>query len=186
MEIKNFLNNQKDSITKIKLKLDNSNIKITNNFFRPETTKLPKTDSETLVSPNKRENKINHIDPPKIKEIPYYEETYYIDNILNFNKKLQKIREVTSNIQSKIHKRRVKLNSSTDRMDCLQVPVLLQLDSGRKLFFSNNKLEPKEMKILNFVKMNLKHQNVNSYDGKGICNAFSNRRRRRRRTKNNK
>lgn len=185
MEIKNFLNNQKDSITKIKLKLDNSNIKITNNFFTPETNKPPKTDSETLVSPKTREQKISQFDPPKIKDTPYYEETYYIDNILNFNKKLQKIREITSNIQSKIHKRRVKLNSTTDRMDCLQVPVLLQLEDGRKLFFSNNKLEPKEMKILNFVKMNLKHQNVNSYDGKGVCNAFSNRRRRRR-TKRNK
>ena len=117
-------------------------------------------------------------------EKPYYEESYYINNILNFNLKLQKTREETAKVESMILKKRVKLNSNTDRMDCLQVPVMLQMNNGNKLLFSNNKIEPKEMKIINFVKMNLKHQNINSYEGKGICNAFSNRRRRRRTHKN--
>ncbi len=100
MEINQILNNPKDSSTKIKLKLDNSKVKIEETFQSDKTSATVRTEPGGSVSPRITGLKIRTKNPDTISKIPFYQTDFYVHNALYYNKRIKKMRNNASKYSS--------------------------------------------------------------------------------------
>lgn len=173
------LNFGKDSSTKFKLKLDNSIVKLA----LPEA--IEETDCRTFSANTQQDEtrfqKSPNI-PKPIKEdlrLQFYEEDYYLNNIVNYNAKLLSMRESVHFDKCFGMTELYDLESTQLKHMQTSIPVIAKSMTGQTFYLSNNKLEPNKISAEEFVKMNIQHQNTMFDADRQGFNSFAPRRRRR-------
>ena len=159
--------------TKIKLRLDNSQLKIAEPPEQPSVSE----DISSHVKLAKREQPL----PFDYKDSRFEEEPHmmpsYLDNVANYNKNIALLRDKLEPFRVQAHANRPTLSSTINSINALQIPVFVRIPNGEVFFGSNEKMEPQITHVSNFVNLNVKNEHMSTE--KGGFHSFAPRRRRR-------
>ena len=159
--------------TKIKLRLDNSQLKIAE---PPEPQPVPEDTSSHLRLAKREQPQLFDY-----KESRFEEELHmmpsYLDNVANYNKNLAQLRDRLEPLRVQAHANRPTLSSTINSINALQIPVFVRIPNGEVFFGSNEKMEPQITHVSNFINLNVKNEHISAE--KGGFHSFAPRRRRR-------
>ena len=175
------LNYRKDSSTKIKLKLDNSKVKLT---LGEESFNTAEQETEERVGDQRipLQSQRREAEPEARIERPleFQEEDYYLDNMANYNTRVLEFKQSHSFTPYFGIGELCSLETVMDRNADLRVPVHIKTDHFGIFKVSNKQIEPRRDTVEGFIKMNLTAQKSGYGLSKG--NQIMAHRRRRRGT----
>ncbi len=167
--------------TKIKLRFDNSQLKI-DEAPAPEPAPLHGnlTNSSHVPRLGKRPEHITPFDYNHINaEEDFYMQALYMENMASYNRSLMINREKLENLRNQFGVSRPVLSGTITSINASQIPVFIRTSDGEVYYGSNDKIEPQITHVSNFVNLNVKNEHMGASSEKGSFHTFAPRRRRR-------
>ncbi len=174
-------NQRQETSTIIKLKLDNSRLKIAE---PREENPMPSLSEDKKVTQIKRISKKTGHAVPLNSDNTIFEKDFqssedYLENAASFNKNLDSVREKLESFRDQLVKTRPSLSGPMTSINASQIPVLIRIPNGGVFYGSNDKMEPQITHVSSFVNLNIKTEHSEVRGERSGFRSFTPRRRRR-------